>query len=136
MFYHAPLLQAISSAALARRSEFDQQNLQNTLWSFSVLDVIDSPLFDALSAASLARGDLGRQPLEAINSLCWSFWKISLASEALRQFTSYVTNCPLVDSLLLGQIIFDVEWQKRECFFDYEALLLMHLPPLESRVEA
>lgn len=86
-------------------------------------------------------GDLAGFPLEAINSLCWCFWKISLATEAIHQFQSYVSDRtlvesrPVVDSLLLAQVMFDVEWQRLECFFEYHTLVLMNFPPLEWRVE-
>jgi hypothetical protein len=48
-----PLLHAIASAAIPIISEFTQQALANTVWSFATIRLIHQTLLDSLSSSAL-----------------------------------------------------------------------------------
>lgn len=49
-----PLMNAISAAALRKRTDYRTQNLSNTVWAYATLALLDGPLFQAISASSIA----------------------------------------------------------------------------------
>lgn len=68
---HAPLCDAISSAAIARCGEFTPQGLSNTAWAFATLEFADEPLRDATAAA--ARRRISDFSVQELNNTAWAF---------------------------------------------------------------
>lgn len=55
MLYRSePLLSALASEVLARRSEWRRQELSNTAWAFARLEYLDGPLLKSLASASIS----------------------------------------------------------------------------------
>jgi C4-dicarboxylate-specific signal transduction histidine kinase len=71
LFRPGPLLDAISQASLARLSNFTEQNLANTAWSFAKLARMEVPLREAISSAAVAR--ISQFFPQALANMAWSW---------------------------------------------------------------
>jgi len=76
-----PLLDAISSAAIARLGESEAQNLANTAWAWAALVVPHAPLMAALSAEALSK--LGQAHFQTLHNLFWAFATLPVADAPL-----------------------------------------------------
>jgi len=47
--FNAPLLHALSAAAIPRLADFQPQELANFAWSFATLGMVDAPLRNSIS---------------------------------------------------------------------------------------
>jgi len=81
-----PLIDALSSAALARINELTSQNLSNIAWALATLGVRNEPLLDAIASAALARStELSPQDL---SNIAWAYAKLDYQTENLLQAIS------------------------------------------------
>jgi len=53
--HNAPLLNAISAAAISRITEFDNQEFANIAWAYANFECRAAPLFHAISAEALRK---------------------------------------------------------------------------------
>lgn len=110
--------------------------MQNTAWAFAVLDIRDGPLLAAIAENAFARDEVEDLILEAVNSYCWTLWKMSYNDEAMAVLQQWVRSSAQLDSLLLAQATMDLEWRRQERFLEYQSLLLMRFPFLEQYEKA
>jgi len=96
LWYHCPLIEAISAAARRKISEASAQCLGNIAWSLSTLAFIDEPLLDAISSSSLRT--CSQMHPQGMSNILWSLaglgWKDfplrdAIAASAIRKISAY-----------------------------------------------
>mmetsp|Transcript_82447 Transcript_82447/g.233840 ORF Transcript_82447/g.233840 Transcript_82447/m.233840 type:complete len:350 (-) Transcript_82447:38-1087(-) len=138
-----PLCDAISSAAIARMSEFQSRDIASPAWACAKLTIVHAPLRDALSSQAIAK--IGSfEPLD-IATTAWAYDTLkllagplmdALAAEALRKMDSMenqplatlvdigLPGCAALEQQLTSKIVaFAQAWSAQEPFAASNALL-------------
>lgn len=67
----APLMQALSSAAIPNSLECVPRHLGNTAWAFATLEIAHDPLRESLAAAAIAKSfEFNSQ---GVSNMAWSY---------------------------------------------------------------